>query len=374
MPDEAEVLGLLALMLLQDSRRDARVGTGGELVLLEDQDRGLWDGAKIDEGLRMLEHALARRRSGPYQLQAAIAALHARAETPDDTDWEQIAALYGRLEELTGSPVVSLNRAVAVAMAQGPDVGLDAVDRLSGLDVVPPLPLDARRPPAPARAGGGSRGRVPACARAGDEPGRASLPGGAPRIARVTMTAPLRRVFVRRPGGVERWQEYGWRAAPDPVRIVEEHEAFVAALEAAGAEVVIGEPLDSALDAIYVHDPAAVTSRGAVLLRPGKELRRVEVDAIERDFVAAGIDVLARLEAPATAEGGDMLWLDEQTLVVGRGYRTNDAGVDALRAALHDVEVLRRGPPALPRPRRGDAHALAHLAARGRPRASSTCR
>jgi dimethylargininase len=156
----------------------------------------------------------------------------------------------------------------------------------------------------------------------------------------VTMTAPLRRVLVRRPGGVERWQEYGWRAAPDPVRILEEHEALVTALETAGAEVVVGEPLDSALDAIYVHDPAAVTNRGAVLLRPGKELRQVEVDAIERDFAAAGVDVLARMEAPATAEGGDMLWLDEHTLVVGRGYRTNDAGIDALRAALPDVEVL----------------------------------
>ena len=154
------------------------------------------------------------------------------------------------------------------------------------------------------------------------------------------MTAPLRRVFVRRPGGVERWAEYGWRAEPDPVRIVEEHEALVAALEAAGAEVVVGAPLDSALDAIYVHDPAAVTDRGAVLLRPGKELRQVEVDAIERDLRAAGIDVLARLEAPATAEGGDMLWLDAQTLVVGRGYRTNDAGVDALRSALPDVDVI----------------------------------
>ena len=154
------------------------------------------------------------------------------------------------------------------------------------------------------------------------------------------MTAPLRRVFVRRPGGVERWEEYGWRAAPDPVRIVEEHKALVAALEAAGAEVVVGAPLDSALDAIYVHDPAAVTSRGAVLLRPGKELRQVEVEAIERDLRAAGIEVVARLEAPATAEGGDMLWLDEQTLVVGCGYRTNDAGVDALRAALPDVDVV----------------------------------
>ena len=156
----------------------------------------------------------------------------------------------------------------------------------------------------------------------------------------MTMTAPLRRVFVRRPGGVERWQEYGWRAAPDPVLIVEEHKALVAALETAGAEVVVGEPLDAALDAIYVHDPAAVTSGGAVLLRPGKELRQIEVDAIERDFVAAGVDVLARLEAPATAEGGDMLWLDEHTLVVGRGYRTNDTGVEALRTALPGVEVL----------------------------------
>ncbi len=154
------------------------------------------------------------------------------------------------------------------------------------------------------------------------------------------MTAPLRRVLVRRPGGVERWREYGWRAAPDPVRIVEEHEALVALLEAAGVEVLVGEPLDSALDAIYVHDPAALTSSGAVMLRPGKELRGVEVEAIERDFRAAGIDVVARLDAPATAEGGDMLWLDEQTLVVGRGYRTNDAGVAALRAALPDVDVM----------------------------------
>ncbi|HET9674760.1 MAG TPA: arginine deiminase family protein [Gaiellaceae bacterium] len=154
------------------------------------------------------------------------------------------------------------------------------------------------------------------------------------------MTAPLRRVFVRRPGGVERWQEFGWRAEPDPIRIVDEHEGFVEALEGAGVEVVVGEPLDSALDAIYVHDPAAVTSSGVVLLRPGKELRQVEVDAIERDLTAAGIDVIARLEAPATAEGGDMLWLDDRTLVVGRGYRTNDAGIDALLRALPDVEVL----------------------------------
>lgn len=156
----------------------------------------------------------------------------------------------------------------------------------------------------------------------------------------MTMTATLRRVLVRRPGSVERWREFGWRERPDPARMVEEHEALVALLRGAGADVVVGEPLDSALDAVYVHDPAAVTERGAVLLRPGKESRRVEVDAIESDLRAAGVDVLARLEAPATAEGGDMLWVDDRTLVVGRGYRTNDAGIAALREALPEVDVL----------------------------------
>jgi N-dimethylarginine dimethylaminohydrolase len=154
------------------------------------------------------------------------------------------------------------------------------------------------------------------------------------------MTAPLRRVFVRRPGDVHRWREYGWRSAPDPVRIVDEHERFCELLAEAGADVVVGEPLDSSLDAVYVHDPAAVTDAGAVLLRPGKVPRRAEVDAIERDLRTAGIAVLARLEEPATAEGGDMLWLDGGTLVVGRGYRTNDAGVDALRAAFPHADVI----------------------------------
>lgn len=154
------------------------------------------------------------------------------------------------------------------------------------------------------------------------------------------MTGQLERVFVRRPSGVERWRDFGWRAAPDPALLLEEHEAFVAALRAAGAEVVVGEPLDSALDAIYVHDPAAVTTRGAVLLRPGKEARRVEVEAIERDLRAAGVDVIARLEEPATAEGGDMLWLGDDRLVVGRGYRTNDAGIEALRRALPEADVV----------------------------------
>jgi N-dimethylarginine dimethylaminohydrolase len=154
------------------------------------------------------------------------------------------------------------------------------------------------------------------------------------------MTAPLRRVFVRRPGDVDRWREYGWRCAPDPVRLVEEHERFCELLAGVGADVVVGEPLDSSLDAVYVHDPATVTDAGAVLLRPGKEARRAEVDAIERDLHAAGVTVLARVEEPATVEGGDMLWLDDESIVVGRGYRTNDAGVDALRTAFPHADVV----------------------------------
>ena len=155
------------------------------------------------------------------------------------------------------------------------------------------------------------------------------------------MTAPLRRVFVRRPGGVDRWREYGWRSAPDPVGIVEEHERFCELLAEAGADVVVGEPLDSSLDAVYVHDPAAVTEAGAVLLRPGKEAAaRGGGRDRARPARTAGIAVLARLEEPATAEGGDMLWLDDETLVVGRGYRTNDAGVDALRAAFPHADVI----------------------------------
>jgi RNA polymerase sigma-70 factor (ECF subfamily) len=120
MPDEAEVLGLLALLLLQDSRRDARTSPDGELVLLEDQDRALWNRARIEEGLRVLERALSLRSPGPYQLQAAIAALH----TEPQTDWPQIAALYTQLSRYVPSPVVELNRAVAVAMANGPAQGL----------------------------------------------------------------------------------------------------------------------------------------------------------------------------------------------------------------------------------------------------------
>jgi RNA polymerase sigma-70 factor, ECF subfamily len=130
MPDEAEAHGLHGLLLLQDARRDARVSPTGELVLLDEQDRSLWDTDEIEQGRQALERAMSLRRPGPYQLQAAIASLH----HGEPVDWAQIALLYGRLAELTPSPVVELNRAVAVAMADGPAAGLELLDRIAGLD------------------------------------------------------------------------------------------------------------------------------------------------------------------------------------------------------------------------------------------------
>jgi RNA polymerase sigma-70 factor, ECF subfamily len=131
MPDEPEARGLLALLLMQDSRRDARVSAGGDLVLLEDQDRSSWDHGRIAEGTAQLERALLRRRPGPYQLQAAIAGLHATASSWADTDWPQIAALYTELARVAPSPVVELNRSVAVAFTEGPAAGLGVVDAVA---------------------------------------------------------------------------------------------------------------------------------------------------------------------------------------------------------------------------------------------------
>jgi RNA polymerase sigma-70 factor (ECF subfamily) len=128
MPNEPENFGLLALMLLQDSRRRARVNDRGELVLLEEQDRSLWDRKEIDEGVRLVERALAMRRPGSYQVQAAIAAVHCEAETAADTDWRQIVALYERLLRISSSPVVALNYAAAVAMSDGPETGLELIE------------------------------------------------------------------------------------------------------------------------------------------------------------------------------------------------------------------------------------------------------
>jgi RNA polymerase sigma-70 factor, ECF subfamily len=130
MPDEPEALGLLALMLLHDARRAGRVDAAGDLVPLEEQDRTRWDRDAIDEGLDLVEAALRRGRPGVYQVQAAIAACHGTARAAAATDWAEIALLYGELSRMTRSPVVELNRAVAVAMSEGPEVGLQLVDEL----------------------------------------------------------------------------------------------------------------------------------------------------------------------------------------------------------------------------------------------------
>jgi RNA polymerase sigma-70 factor (ECF subfamily) len=130
MPDEAEVHGLRALLLFQDARRDARVSKEGQLVLLDDQDRALWDADEIAEARAALDRALALRMPGPYQLQAAIASLHVEPVV----DWDEIALLYDRLLQLTPSPVVELNRAAAIALAQGAEQGLPLVESIAGLD------------------------------------------------------------------------------------------------------------------------------------------------------------------------------------------------------------------------------------------------
>ena len=153
-----------------------------------------------------------------------------------------------------------------------------------------------------------------------------------------TMVEPLRRVLVRRPpADTSDWRQFGWRSQPDPVRMAEEHEAFCLLLEEAGAEVVVAPP--TTLDAIYAYDPAIVGDAGAVLLRPGKPERLEEVDAVATDLERAGVPVTSRLEEPALAEGGDTAWLDESTLLAGRGYRTNTDGIEALERIL-GVETL----------------------------------
>jgi len=131
MPNEAENLGLLALILLHDSRRDARVNGAGELVPLEEQDRSAWHVGQIDEGVRLVEKSLRMGRVGPYQLQAAIVALHAQAKTAKETDWDQIAALYAVLARTTPSPVIALNHAVAVAMSRGLETGLEQIEQIA---------------------------------------------------------------------------------------------------------------------------------------------------------------------------------------------------------------------------------------------------
>jgi RNA polymerase sigma-70 factor (ECF subfamily) len=130
LPDDAESMGLLALMLLHHSRREARM-RDGEMIPLEEQDRSTWDVEMIREGTELLEHALRLRRAGPYQVQAAIAAIHANAATPEATDWAEIAALYQKLLEMMPSPIIALNYAVALALSEGLEKGLREIERLS---------------------------------------------------------------------------------------------------------------------------------------------------------------------------------------------------------------------------------------------------
>jgi dimethylargininase len=158
-----------------------------------------------------------------------------------------------------------------------------------------------------------------------------------------TLVAPLRRVLVRAPDppALARWREFGWLAEPDPAIAAEQHEALCELLRGAGAEVVYaGSDVGDDPDAVYVFDPVIVSDRGALLLRPGKEGRRGEPSAIAEDLRAIGVPVAFEMAEPATAEGGDTMWLDQRTLLVGRSYRTNDAGIRAMREALPGVEVL----------------------------------
>ncbi len=150
-------------------------------------------------------------------------------------------------------------------------------------------------------------------------------------------TSPLKRVYVRAPVAADlaAWEAYGWRSEPDPARAIDEHAAFRAELHRTGATVEIGSaraPDDP--DAIYAYDPVLMTDAGAVLLRPGKEGRRAEPEAVATDLAAAGVAIAGRIEAPAMAEGGDLFWLDRSTLLAGHGYRTNAEGIAQLRALL----------------------------------------
>jgi N-dimethylarginine dimethylaminohydrolase len=162
------------------------------------------------------------------------------------------------------------------------------------------------------------------------------------RFGSTSMSGRLERVLVRPPlaEDAEQWRAYGWRAAPDHAAAAAEHELLCGILEAAGAEVVVSRHDPGNPDAIYVYDPVLVGAKGAVLLRPGKEGRRGEPEAIAASLAAADVPIAAEIAAPAIAEGGDTVWLDQRTLLVGIGYRTNQAGLAALEAAFPGVDVI----------------------------------
>jgi RNA polymerase sigma-70 factor (ECF subfamily) len=188
MPDDPEVAGLLALMLLHDSRRDARVDEHGDLVALDDQDRARWDRGRIREGTLLLDGALRRRRPGPFQLQAAIASLHANSPSPEETDHAQIAALYGELARRTPSPVIEVNRAAALGRAGCARQGLALIEPLLGDDALARyVPLHAAHADLLERTGdaeGASRAYATAAGCADNDVARAELRRRAARLAR----------------------------------------------------------------------------------------------------------------------------------------------------------------------------------------------
>jgi dimethylargininase len=158
-----------------------------------------------------------------------------------------------------------------------------------------------------------------------------------------SMTGELRRVLVRAPRteDLHGWQACGWRAEPDAAGIAREHEAFCAQLEQAGTEVLLAEsPAEGNPDAIYTYDPALISDEGALLLNPGKEIRRAEPAGLGEDLGRVGVPIAGRLSGTQWAEGGDFCWLDERTLLAGRGYRTNSDGIWAVERLLPGVEVL----------------------------------
>jgi dimethylargininase len=165
---------------------------------------------------------------------------------------------------------------------------------------------------------------------------------GLQRYGSASMTRPLARVLVRPPllEDAQRWREHGWRDKPDHATAAAEHEELCSLLEEAGAEVVISHHDRGNPDALYPYDPVLVGAEGAVLLRPGKDVRRNEPAALVPELEGAGVPVVSGLEEPALAEGGDTLWLDDSTLLVGIGYRTNEHAPAALADAFPGVDVL----------------------------------
>ena len=190
MPDEGEAYGLLALLLLTEARRPARAGADGSLVRLADQDRSLWIRPLIDEGHALVRACLRRNMPGPYQIQAAIAAVHADASTADQTDWSQIVQLYDQLMLYTPTPIVALNRAIAVAELDGPATGAGA-PRGTGSRQLPPVPRRPCRPVATTRSSRRSRHRLRPLDRPRHQCGRARPPPTPPRGAHQALTVDL---------------------------------------------------------------------------------------------------------------------------------------------------------------------------------------